>query len=377
MTLPVQAPARAGRLLLIAVALAAAAPAARAQSPDAATKAATASATATAARPALVVSVAAPERGELAERLSANGSIAAWQEASVGAEIAGLRLAEVLVEVGDKVQRGQLLARFAAEAVETDLAVAEAGLAQAKAALAEAQANAARARQVQDSGVLSNQQITQYLTGEATAAAQLQAAQAQVALQRLRLSQTRVVAPDDGLISARSATLGAVAAPGQELFRLVRRARLEWRGEVTAAELPRIRIGQTVSVTVASGARLRGTVRVIAPTVDPQTRNALVYVDLPAGSSARAGMFARGEFEFGATAALTVPQAAVVVRDGFSHVFELGAGDRVQRRRVEIGRRSADRVEITAGLRPEAKVVVAGAGFLNDGDLVKVSGVSR
>lgn len=334
-------------------------------------------AAAAAAKPALTVTTVAPQRERLALALPANGSIAAWQEASVGAEIAGLRLAEVAVEVGDKVQRGQLLARFAAEAVEADLAVAEAGLAQAKAALAEAQANAARARQVQDSGVLSNQQITQYLTGEATAAAQLQAAQAQVALQRLRLSQTRVLAPDDGLISARSATLGAVAAPGQELFRLVRRARLEWRGEVTAAELPRIRIGQTVSVTVASGARLRGTVRVIAPTVDPQTRNALVYVDLPAGSSARAGMFARGEFEFGATAALTVPQSAVVVRDGFSHVFELGAGDRVQRRRVEIGRRSADRVEITAGLRPEAKVVVAGAGFLNDGDLVKVSGVSR
>jgi RND family efflux transporter MFP subunit len=186
-----------------------------------------------------------------------------------------------------------------------------------------------------------------------------------------------VLAPDDGLIAARAATLGAVAAPGQELFRLVRRGRLEWRGEVTAAELPRLRVGQPVTVIAASGARLRGTVRVIAPTVDPQSRNALVYVDLPAGSSARAGMFARGEFEFGATAALTVPQAAVVVRDGFSHVFELGTGDRVQRRRVEIGRRSADRIEITAGLRPVARVAVSGAGFLNDGDLVKVAGGAK
>jgi RND family efflux transporter MFP subunit len=363
---------RAARLVFTMTVLACLSAVARAQAPEAATKAAS-----TAARPALVVNVATPTRGELAERLGANGSIAAWQEASVGAEIAGLRLAEVLVDVGDKVQRGQVLARFAAESVEADLAVAEAGLAQARAALAEAQANAARARQVQDSGVLSSQQVTQYLTGEATAAAQLQAAQAQVALQRLRLAHTRVLAPDDGLIAARAATLGAVAAPGQELFRLVRRGRLEWRGEVTAAELPRLRVGQPVTVIAASGARLRGTVRVIAPTVDPQSRNALVYVDLPAGSSARAGMFARGEFEFGATAALTVPQAAVVVRDGFSHVFELGTGDRVQRRRVEIGRRSADRIEITAGLRPVARVVVSGAGFLNDGDLVKVAGGAK
>jgi RND family efflux transporter MFP subunit len=332
---------------------------------------------AAAARPALVVRVAQPSRADWPERLAANGSIAAWQEASVGAEIGGLRLAELPVAVGDVVKQGQMLARFASDLVEADLALAEAGAAQARANLAEARASADRARAVQDSGALSAQQISQYLSAEAVAAAQLQAAQAQVLQQRLRLARTRVLAPEDGVVSARPATLGAVVPPGQELFRLVLRSRLEWRAEVTAEELGRVRAGQPVEVVAATGERLRGRVRMVGPTVDPQTRQGLVYVDLPAATTAKPGMFARGEFVFGAATALTLPQAAVVVRDGFNLVFELGADDKVTQRKVRVGRRVGDRIEIVAGLEPQARVVVSGAGFLNDGDRVSVAPDSR
>jgi HlyD family secretion protein len=117
-------------------------------------------------------------------------------------------------------------------------------------------------------------------------------------------------------------------------------------------------------------------VRTVAPTVDPQTRNGLVYVDLPAQSEARAGMFARGEIDIGRAPALTVSQAAVVLREGFSYVFRVGADSRVSQVKVEAGRRVGDRVEIRSGLDAQSVVVTSGAGFLADGDLVRVERAS-
>jgi RND family efflux transporter MFP subunit len=184
-----------------------------------------------------------------------------------------------------------------------------------------------------------------------------------------------VLSPDDGVISARAATVGSLTQPGQELFRLIRGGRLEWRAEVTASELGRIRPGLAVHIVPpgsAAGERIAGTVRMVAPTVDPQTRNALVYVDLPADAPARPGMFARGEFQLGTGSALTLPQSAVLLRDGFSYVYRIEPDAKVQQVKVSIGRRSGDLVEITGGLEPGARVVASGGAFLADGDSVRI-----
>ena len=324
-------------------------------------------------RPALTVQTAPPQRTAMAQRLAANGNVAAWQEASIGAESNGLRLTEVRVNVGDSVKAGQVLATFAAEMVQADVAQARASLLEAKAHAAEAASNAERARTLQASGALSAQQIEQYTTAAQAAQARVEAAQALLQAQQLRLQHTQVRAPDHGVISARSATVGAVVGAGTELFRMVRKGRLEWRAEVTATELGRLRPGTAAQVTAASGASVQGQLRMVAPTVDPQTRNALVYVDLPAHPDLRAGMFARGEFLLGQSDALTVPQEALVVREGFTYLFVLGADQRVQRLKVQPGRRAGERVEILSGLDAGAPVVVRGAGFLNDGDLVRVA----
>jgi RND family efflux transporter MFP subunit len=247
---------------------------------------------------------------------------------------------------------------------------------EAEANAADAANNAERARTLSQTGALSTQQINQYLTTDKTARAKAEAARATLNSQQLREKFTRVLAPDNGVISARTATVGAVVGAGTELFRMIRQGRLEWRAEVTSADLGRITAGTLATVTAASGARLLGRVRMIAPTVDPQTRNALVYVDLPAspGNSmpAKAGMFARGEFELGSTPALTVPQQSVVVRDGFDYVFVLGPDNRTAQVKVLTGRRLGEQVEVLSGLKPDARIAVQGAGFLNDGDLVKV-----
>ena len=166
-------------------------------------------------KPALSVTLTQPGSIEFAVRVAANGNIAAWQEAVIGAEIGGLRLAEVRADVGDTVKRDQVLAVFALESVEADLAQARAALAEAEAAAADATSNASRAREVQTSGALSAQQVTQYLTAEKTANARVASARAALDQQLLRQRHTRVVASDDGIVSSRSATLGAVVGQGQ------------------------------------------------------------------------------------------------------------------------------------------------------------------
>ena len=325
------------------------------------------------AKPALTVTVVTPQRTELASTLVATGNIAAWQEALIGAEVNGLKLNDVRANVGDVVKKGQVLATFAAETIDADLAQSRASVAEAEASLAEAQSNADRARTLEASGALSTQQINQYVTAAKTAEARLAAVRAVARASQVRLANTQLLAPDDGTISARTATVGAVVQGGQELFRMVRKNRLEWRAEVTSSELSRIQPGQKVMVVTPAGANVPGRVRVIAPTVDPQTRNVQVYVDLQAGAAARAGMFARGEFELGKSPALTVPQPSVVVRDGSSFVFVLKSDNRVQQQKIVVGRRVGEQVEVTSGLQAEATIVAQGAGFLNDGDLVKVT----
>lgn len=334
-------------------------------------------AAASAAKPALTVNVTQPQTSALPVRVTANGSIAAWQEASVGTEANGLRLAEVRVNVGDVVKRGQVLATFAPDTMNADVAQTRAAVAEAEATLAEAAANAQRARGLQATGALSEAAINQYLTAERTAKARVDAQRAMAQMQQLRLKQTQVLAPDFGVISARSATVGAVLPAGQELFRMIRQGRLEWRAEVAANDMASLKPGVAVLVTAGSGSAIKGTVRMVAPTVDPQTRNGLVYVDLPSvngtsGSAARAGMFARGEFEVGSGSGLTLPQSAVMLRDGFSYVLRVGADSKLAQVKVGVGRRVGDRIEITGGIDAAARVVASGGGFLGDGDTVRV-----
>jgi len=327
------------------------------------------------ARHTLTVTVAKPETSELNVTLSANGNVAAWQEASIGSEANGLRLAEVRVNVGDAVRKGQVLAVFSAESVDADVAQAKASLAEARATAADAAGTANRARTLQATGAMSQQQINQYTTAEQTAKARVEAAEAVLAAQQVRGRNTKVLAPDDGVISSRTATVGSVVSAGTELFRLIRQGRLEWRAEIMSGDLGRVVVGTPAVVVSATGATVNGKVRSVAPTVDPQTRAALVYVDIPdvqQNTGIKAGMFAHGEFMLGRSHAITVTLASVVPRDGFNHLLLMQPDSRVSMLRIETGRRVSDRVEITTPLPPDARVVVQGAGFLNDGDLVRV-----
>jgi HlyD family secretion protein len=231
---------------------------------------------------------------------------------------------------------------------------------------------------MQTQGIFSGQQINQYLTHELTARARIDSAKAQLDAQLLRLKHTQVLAPDAGTITARNATVGSVLPAGMEMFRLIRQGRLEWRAELTANELARVSVGNSVVVSLQGGEQRKGRVRVVSPTVDAQSRNGIVYVDLLGANASgregsfKPGMFARGEFELGSSNAMTLVQTAVVVRDGFSFVARVGADNRVNQVKVRTGRMMGDQIEILSGLNANDRVVTSGAGFLSDGDLVKV-----
>ena len=327
--------------------------------------------TPTPAHTALTVTLTRPEQASWPRSVPANGPLTAWQEAVVAAETGGLRISELLVDVGARVVRGQELARLADESVQADVAVARAQLAQSEAALSEATANAERARRSAD-GTLSEQQATQYLTAERRATAERAAAAARLANQELRQAQTRIRALDDGIISARPALLGAVVPAGSELFRLIRQGRIIWLAELDAAPAAQMRPGLQAQIALPDGTTCAGTVELVEPAADPGTRLQHVRVALPADSGARAGWYARGTIALGDTPALHLPESALVLRDGRSLVFVCIDRARVEQRLVGIGRRQAGRVEITSGLASDTDVVATGGAFLDDGDRVLV-----
>ena len=323
-------------------------------------------------RPALSAAVAQPEVRDLPQRIMASGPIEPWQEVIVGAELSGLRISRVHTEVGEVVRKGALLAELDAATLRAQTREAEASVAEAQAMRAEAAASAARGEALTQSGAISQRDLDQLRAAAGSADARVQRAEAQLSVAQERLSYARVLAPDDGVIASRSAVPGTVVTNGMELYRMVRHGRVEWRAEVPERDFPQLGIGQAASVESRAGDRVEGRVRVISPGLDPATRSGVAYVDLPVGSTLRAGMYANGWIEVGTTEAMLVPLAAVTSRDGSHYVFVLAEGDQVRETKIQVGMTLDRSIEVTSGLPKDALVVTSGAGFLRDGDRITV-----
>lgn len=324
-------------------------------------------------RPVLTVELITPAQESWQGVLAASGEVAPWQEAIIGAEVTGIRLEEVLVNVGDSVQKGQLLAHFSEDTLRASLAQLDAAVAESKANLINAKADAARADRLEVTGALPQQAIQSYRTQVQVAEAQLTSALAQRDAQALMLRYARVVAPDDGVISSRSATVGAVTMAGAELFRLVRGNRLEWRAEVPAESLTQLKPGIHAIVRTLDGAQVTGTLRQVSPTVDPHTRNGIAYVDLPADSGLAGGMYVTGLFVLATRDALVVPESAIVLRDGNRYLMQVDAQNRVQEVKVDTGQRQQNGIEVLSNIDRSARFVKSGGAFLSDGDLVQIA----
>ncbi len=338
--------------------------------------AAAANAPAATASSVLTVSVVTPQTETWPKIVQGSGPLSAWQEIIVSPETGGLRIAELLVDVGARVKRGDLLARLSDESVQADLRKQQAAVARARATLAQATANLQRARAVDGSGALSAQKLDDYRISEATSRADLESAEAELDSIQLKLRQTRIVAVDDGVVSSKSAVLGNVVTAGTELFRLVRQGRIEWRPELDARQVSALRAGQGARVTLPGGEQVEGRVRLVGPTLSTSTGRATVYVSLPADGPARGGMCANGASACDPHPAHTRPQTAVTLRDGRAYAYVLGPGDQVNSRPVTTGRRKEGRVEVD-GLPADARVVAGGGAFLSEGAKVTVASAAE
>ncbi len=323
--------------------------------------------------PALTVSVVAPAQRDWPETVPASGWLKPWQEAVIASETSGLRVTDVLVDVGSVVTKGQTLVRLSQESVLADLRKQASAVETAKANLTKAKANADRARQLRPSGAISDEKIAERLTDEQMAVASLESQKAALDSQKIKLAQTTVTAVDDGLITSRTADLGAVVSTGTELFRLIRQQRVEWQAEVSTRYLARISEGLSVEVNDPDERPIQGKVRLVGPSVSTDTGRAIVYVTLPTDVHPRVGLYVTGSIELKTTSALTVPETAIVFRDGISYVFTVGDDQRVQRVRAETGRRKDGEVEIVSGIDQSSRIVASGGAFLSDNDLVNVA----
>lgn len=323
-------------------------------------------------RPTLTVRAIHPVTRMWPRALHATGTIAPWQEVVIGSEVGGLRLLRRWVEEGDWVKKGQLLMELNPGTLEAELSLSRAELAEAEALAAEASLAAGRARALRDTGAISERAVEEALSAEEAGQFRLAAARARMEVQTLRSSYVRIMSPDDGLISSVSAVEGAMVQVGEELMRLHRKGRLEWRAEVPGPELSRAFPGQAAILQSKGIEPVTGRVRMVSPQVDPETRTGIVYVDLEPSDHIRAGLFARGELLLEPREALIVPETAILSRDGYTYVFGLEE-EKVRRIKVATGRWRDREVEIVAGLGSGTKIVESGVGFLSDGVTVRLA----
>jgi RND family efflux transporter MFP subunit len=321
---------------------------------------------------ALTVDTIAPSRTTLVRTLAASGSISARDELLIGADVSGVRLTEVLAEVGTLVKRGQLLARGDDSTLRHQLAQHEALVRQAEVELAQAASNLERAERIKDSGVFSAEAVQTRRTAVDAASAKLELARAQRREWETMVARTRITAPADGVISRRGATVGAVMQPGTELFRLIRDEQLEWLAELPAAALTQVKPGAVARVKLDDGSAIEARVRLVAPTIDARTRNGQVHVALPRGVALRAGGHASGEIVIGDAEVMTLPESVIFVRDGEHYVWLVGRDEVARRHRIDTGTRQRGLVEVQS-LEADARVVSTGAGFVKEGERVRVS----
>ncbi len=304
--------------------------------------------------------------------VTASGTVSAWEEVPVGAETGGLTAIAVYVDEGTYVRQGQLLVKLNDEVLQAQLRQQQAGVASAEANAAREDAALVRAEELRGRGFLSQASLDTAIANQRSARAQLSSAQAALSETRTRLDQTSIRAPVAGMISSRSVTRGQIVQPGSELFRMVRDGRLELDAEIPEAELRMVRAGMSAAIVSDQAAGATGSVRIVTPEVNAQTRLGIARISLAPGSGLRPGMFARATIDLGAQPAVVVPSDAVIFREGKAGVYTIGARNAVRFNPITTGVRNGTQIQVVSGLEANQQVVVQGAGFLGEGDVVTV-----
>ena len=334
------------------------------------------SAAPTAAESAPLVTALPPGRTPYTMTVSFTGAIVARYDMPIGVDAEAGHIAAVLVEVGDHVRAGQVLARLDTSVLAPQVASLRAALEQSRAEAARADADWHRAEAIANSvGALSKEEVGKRHSDAVTTAAKVRAAEAQLAEAEARLGRTEIRAPADGIVLTRTAEVGQAVTPGgPALFRLARGGEIEMRALASEQDLPRLRVGQPAEVRVTGVATpAQGTVRLLGAVIDPTTRLGEVRVTLPKDPNLRPGAFARGEVKVGTDNRPIVAQTALQSDARGSYVLIVGADGHVQRRAVRVGGAQPSGIVVVDGLDGSERVVTTAAAFLHEGELVRVA----
>ena len=320
---------------------------------------------------ARAVSVATVSMRPMAGSLTASGLLKPREETAVGSEISGFRVADVLVDEGATVSKGQVLAKLDPGLLAAKIAQAEAGVAQAKAQAGQAQAEADRVKGLDGTGILSDEQIGSRRAQAMGAQASVQVAQAQ--LNELRAQEKRMVirAPEAGTVLERLVKPGDVASTAQAMFRIARGGLIELDAEVPEDALSSLQVGEQAMVTLPSGAVLTGKARSLSPRVDPQTKLGRVRVQLPLNADLRSGGYAQAVFSRAASPVLVVPEKAVQFEASGPLLIVIDKDNLARRVAVKTAARADGFVAIEDGPPVGTRVALGGGAFLLDGDLVE------
>jgi HlyD family secretion protein len=320
-----------------------------------------------------LVSVTAPQFHRVASRVAITGTIAARHELPLAIDGESGRIAAVLVDIGDRVVRGQRLLALDTGVLQPQVDRVAAAVEQARAEAALAAADWRRAQGLAPSGALSEELLEQRRTRLTAAGAAAEAAAAQLAEMRARLARMTLRAPADGVILTRTAEVGQIVQPGgAPLLRMAERGEIELRGQAAEQDLPLLAVGQPAVVRLGGVERdYQGHVRMLGAAIDPLTRLGEVRITLPVDPHLRPGAFARAAVTVADAERAMLPQTAVLSDAQGNYVFVVGSDDRVARRGVTIADTQPDGVVIDGGLNPQDRVVVRAGAFLRTGERVR------
>lgn len=322
----------------------------------------------------LAVTLVPATRRDIQRTVLVSGPVAAVEEMQLGVEISGARVTALNVDVGQAVKRGDVLLELDHRSLDSELQQADAGLAEAEAGVALARANVARSEPLVKDRYVSAAQLDELRAARTQAEARRNTARAARDAARLRRDFAQLRAPANGIISKRLVQPGQVVLAGSELLRMIRDGKLEWRAELPQGELARVSPGAEVELPSPDGV-VTGRIRAVSPGVDSETRTGTIYADLPGrapDAALQPGTYVEGRIVTGNGSALMVPAGAVVQRDGHAYVFIVDGKKTAHRLRVRTGATVDGHVEVIEGLKAGANVVDQGAGFLGDGDPVRV-----
>ncbi len=325
------------------------------------------------------VTVIAPGQATISGQINATGTLAARRELPVGAAGEGGQVAQVLVEPGQWVKQGQVLAVVdrSVQVQQQASSAAQIQVAQADARLA--QANLERALKLVSRGFISKADVDRLTATRDAANARVRVASAQYGELGARIRRLDIVAPASGLVLERKVEPGQIVSSSSGvLFRIARDGEMEMLAQLSETDLAAVGPGIAAQVTpVGSAKAFTGQVWQISPVIDPQTRQGKVRIALAYASELRPGGFANATIVAGTLVAPMLPESAVLSDNSSSYVYIVGKGNKVERRNVKTGLLNENGIAIVGGLSGAERVVLRAGAFLSPGETVNPKSVAK